>query len=204
MGAKAAVPQAAKIGDAAVQAKTGRTWSEWFAVLDLEGARNRDHKTIATLLAKQHGLPGWWAQMVTVGYEQARGLRAQHQKPGGYEISRSLTVPVSVETLFNAWLDDRTRRDWLEHSRFVIRKSSPSKSLRITWVDGETNLDVNFYPKGKDKSQVSVQHSKLPDAKHAARMKAYWAEQLQRLEKILAPWKAPAIAPSHRAAGRRS
>jgi len=70
------------VSDAAVQAKTGKTWQEWFAVLDAAGARAMDHKTSAAYLYKQLRLPDWWAQMVTVGYEQARG----QSRPG-------LTVP---------------------------------------------------------------------------------------------------------------
>jgi len=71
-----------RLSDAAVQAKTGKTWQEWFAVLDAAGARAMDHKTSAAYLYKQLRLPDWWAQMVTVGYEQARG----QSRPG-------LTVP---------------------------------------------------------------------------------------------------------------
>ena len=185
MAGKDGTQKAAKITSAAVMAKTGKTWEQWLAVLDQAGARKMDHKSIAAFLHKQHLLSGWWSQMVTVGYEQARGMRAKHQKPSGYEISRSATVGVPIKTLFDAWLDDRTRRDWLEHSRIVIRKAIPPKSIRITWVDGETTLDVNFYAKGKDKSQITVQHGKLANSKLAAHMKAYWGEQLERLEKLM-------------------
>jgi len=63
------------ISDAAVQSKTGRVWSEWFAQLDKEGAARLAHREIAAALRDRHGLSGWWSQMVTVAYEQARGLR---------------------------------------------------------------------------------------------------------------------------------
>ena len=62
-----------RVSDAAVEAKTGKTWQEWFALLDAAGARQMDHKSIAAHLDKKLGVPGWWAQMVTVAYEQARG-----------------------------------------------------------------------------------------------------------------------------------
>ena len=181
----AGVKESAGISDAAVAAKTGKTWSQWCAILDKAGAREMDHKSIATYLFKQLGLPGWWAQMVTVGYEQARGLRAKHEKPSGFEISRSKTVPLAPAKVFAAWKDEKTRRRWLKDSNIVIRKATPSKSLRITWVDGESNLDVMIYPKGKGKTQVAVQHGKLADAKQAERMKAYWGEQLDRLEEVM-------------------
>ncbi|MGD0920209.1 MAG: hypothetical protein ABSA70_00415 [Terriglobia bacterium] len=57
------------LSDAVVQANTGKTWQEWFAVLDAAGAREMDHQSIAAYLYKQLRLPGWWA-------DGDRGLRA--------------------------------------------------------------------------------------------------------------------------------
>ncbi len=39
-----------------------------------------------------------------------------------------------------------------------------------------------FWPKGELKSQVQLEHAKLPDAEAGARRKAYWKEQLERLK----------------------
>jgi hypothetical protein len=36
------------------------------------------HKQIAEYLYEKHGLSGWWSQVVTVVYEQERGLREKH------------------------------------------------------------------------------------------------------------------------------
>jgi hypothetical protein len=57
--------------------------------------------------------------------------------------------------------------------------------MRATWSDGKTSLAIGFYPRGDNKSQVAVQHSKLPDARAAARMKKYWADALDRLRASL-------------------
>jgi hypothetical protein len=46
-------------------------------------------------------------------------------------------------------------------------------------------LEIYFLAKDDDKGQVVVQHSKLPDAKASARMKAYWAKALDRLRDLL-------------------
>jgi uncharacterized protein YndB with AHSA1/START domain len=176
--------KAAGISSAAVKKATGKDWSQWFALLDNAGARRIPHKEIATLLYKKHKLPGWWAQMVTVGYEQARGRREKHQKPGGYQVGASKTLAVPLSTLFKAWKNSRTRSRWLPEERLVIRKATANKSMRITWPD-QTSVDVNFCPKGRGKSQVSVQHGKLPNPKAAARMKAYWKDALARLHSTL-------------------
>jgi hypothetical protein len=177
--------KAASISDAAVQAKTGRTWQEWFAILDAAGAQKMNHKTLAAYLYEQLGCLGWWNQMVAVTYEQARGLREKHQKPEGYEISVSRTIAVSAGALYKAWKNERTRRRWLPDTPIVIRKATEAKCLRITWKDGKTSVDVSFYPKGEAKCQVTVQHGKLPDAKAGARMKTFWAESLDRLKETV-------------------
>jgi uncharacterized protein YndB with AHSA1/START domain len=173
------------ISDAAVRAKTGKGWKEWFAILDRAGATKMSHRDIATYIYKEKGCPGWWAQMVTVGYEQARGLREKYQKADGYAVSRSKTVGVPVRELFEAWSDAKTRRRWLDATSLVVRKATAPKSMRITWVDGKTSVEVNFYPKGAGKSRVSVQHTKLADAKDVEKKRAYWNERLEKLAGVL-------------------
>jgi uncharacterized protein YndB with AHSA1/START domain len=90
-----------------------------------------------------------------------------------------------VNRLFKAFHDARIRQRWLADAGFTIRKATAGKSLRITWVDGKTSIEVNLYPKGTSKSQVSVQHNKLANNKEAQRMKAYWAEALAGLKELL-------------------
>jgi len=174
------------IGDAAVHARTGKAWAEWFRSLDAAGARKMSHREIVAVLSQKHpGLGPWWQQMVTVSYERARGLREKHQKPGGYEISVSRTIGASAWALYRAWKDEQARSRWLSEKPIVIRKATANKCLRITWADGKSSLDVSFNPKGHGKSQIVVQHGKLPDAKVAARMKTYWARALERLKESL-------------------
>lgn len=176
----------AGIGDDAVQAKTGRTWTEWKSTLDAAGAKKMNHKEIVAYLHKNHSLGPWWQQMVTVGYEQVRGLREKHETEKGYQVSVSKTLEVAVPRLFRAWQNPKTRETWLAEKDLVVRKATKDKSMRITWTDQKTSVDVYFYPKGDTKSQVVVQHSKLPDAKAGARMKVYWTEALDRLKSTLA------------------
>jgi uncharacterized protein YndB with AHSA1/START domain len=173
---------AVRIGDGALKAKTGKNWDEWFKILDRAGASKMNHTAIATYLYDRRGCPGWWCQMVAAGYEQARGLREKYQTPrGGYEISVSRTMSAPATALFKAWRDGEARERWLPQQALTIRKATPNKSLRITWADRRTSLDVYFYPKGLHKTQVNVQHRKLPDGAAATRMKRFWAVALGRL-----------------------
>ena len=62
------------ISGEAVAKATGRDWDEWLDFLDALDAREMTHREIVCLVAGRGGLAnGWWQQMVTVGYEQARG-----------------------------------------------------------------------------------------------------------------------------------
>lgn len=170
--------------DAAVMAKTGKTWKQWFSILDRAGT-SMEHKALVSYLSEKYQLGGWWEQMVVVAYEQERGLRDKYQKPSGYAISVSQTIAAAVALVYQAWESETLRAQWLEDHRFTIRKATPQKSMRVTWTDGRTSLSVNFYPKQDHKCQVTVQHEKLADSEEAGRMKDYWGRNLERLREML-------------------
>ena len=152
-----------------------------------------DHKQIVAVVCKSKTRRGgkydvgpWWQQMVAVGYEQAAGLRARHERPDGYSISRSKTIAAPMSAIFAAWQDGALRARWLAHPRIEIRTATRNKSLRITWADRKTHVEVNFYDKGRGKNTVAVQHNKLADARAADKMKNYWGKQLDRLALLVA------------------
>lgn len=179
--AKTSGARSSAVSDAAVRAKTGKGWIEWFTILDRARCSKMNHREIVAILVRE-GVSGWWQQMIAVAYEQERGLRERHEKPDGFAISRSKTIAADVERLYAAWSDAQARRRWLGESGLTIRKSTPGRSMRITWPDG-THVDVMFYAKGDAKSQITVQHTKLTNAVDAEARKAYWGEKLEALQK---------------------
>ncbi len=175
----------AGISDDAVASATGKNWKQWLSVLDKAGAKRMNHKEIVAVVSDRFEIGPWWRQMVAVGYEQARGLRVKHEKPGGFEISKSKTVDVPVSQLYAAWHDAKVRDLWLGEGPLVIRKATRNKCLRITWCDKKTSVEANFHAKGGGKAQVTVQHNKLSNAKRGEQMKEYWGKSLDRLKKTL-------------------
>jgi uncharacterized protein YndB with AHSA1/START domain len=123
--------------------------------------------------------------MVTVTYEQARGLREKYQTPGGYQISVSRTLNAPLAKLYKSFTNEKLRNAWLGEDGLVVRKANANKSMRVNWNDGQTSLEIGFYAKGDDKAQVTVQHSKLPNAKASEKMKAFWTKALDRLRASL-------------------
>ena len=110
-------------------------------------------------------------------------MREVGEKPGGFEISVSRTIAAPLSKAFKAWIDEKTRKQWLPLD-LTVRKSTANKTLRITLAD-DTDLAAAFYPKDKSKCQVVAQHSKLKNAKAGAKMKKFWAEALDRLKQTL-------------------
>ena len=176
---------APRMSDEAVLAKTRKNWKQWFAIIDKAGGQKMTHQEIVKLLTSKYNVGPWWCQMVTATYEQQTGRRAHHQKPSGFEISVSRTINTSLSTLYSSFENKDSRSNWLGVDGLVVRKKTKNKSIRVTWKDGKTSLDIQFLPKDKNKSQIVVQHSKLATAAAATKMKTYWGKALDRVRKEL-------------------
>lgn len=170
----------------AVRTNTGRSWDEWFALLDGWDAKKRKHRDIARWLRDEQGVDGWWAQSITVAYEQERGIRAPGQRAdGSYSVNASKTVAAPVADLYAAFEDEATRERWLGEFELRVRSARPGKSITADWEDGATRLSISFVAKGPDKSQVALAHEKVADARRADELKAFWRERMAALKKVL-------------------
>lgn len=184
---KAAAKRFAGVGNEAVFKATGRTWDEWLKALDRAGAKKMAHKDIALLLSRQFKVPNWWSQMVTVGYEQARGLRKAHERTSGFAADASRTMRHAVDKLFHAWHDPETRARWLADAPVKVKRATSGKSMRIEWTHNGSSVDVGFTAKGPGKTVVQVSHGKLKSAAEVVRQKAFWKDALARLESMFEP-----------------
>jgi len=158
--------------DAAVKAKTGRSWTGWRTALDKLGAKTMDHADIVKLIAAKYKLTWWWAQGVTVGYERLIRKRALYQKSDGFAAGVSKTCAASAKTLFKIFDDPKIRRALLG-TDIVFSTRLPAKRLRFAWPKGG-RVVIDFYPKPNGKTQVVVQHEKLAKASQVVRLKTFW------------------------------
>jgi hypothetical protein len=172
-----------RVGDEVLKERTGKIWAEWFSSLDNAGAKKMNHTEIAAVLKKKFRVPGWWCQMVAVGYEHSRGLRQLHESSAGFSASVSRTLGVPVKQLFAACADGKKRGAWLAGDKLVISTSRPEKTVRGAW-DGAGRLEIRFYPKGAAKTQAVIDHMKLASSSDVEKMKAYWSENLERLREF--------------------
>lgn len=188
--------QALGMSDAAMRRRTGRGWTDWLSLIDAWGGTRRTHPEIASWLSEVHGVDGWSAQSVTVGYERARGMRAMGQLVDGFSATASKTVGVKLDTLYEAVADGRRRARWLPGAPLTVRTATPNKSVRGAWNDElvaapakgtvkGSRVEIGFIAKGEGKSQIGVGHSRLKDAAAADAMKGYWRERLATLKQML-------------------
>ena len=175
-----------RISDESVRAKSGKSWTEWFKILDKADAKKWEHREIARYLNQEQALSPWWSQMISVGYEHERGIREKFQKCSGeFSASSSRTLSVPLAELYDAWIDEHRRRKWLTDVEMEVTSATEGKYIRAKWDGGKSRVSIGFYAKGPQKAQVAVDHEKLAGAKESAKMKSYWFAALNRLQEIL-------------------
>ena len=161
---------------------TGKTWDQWFGILDRWGGTKHTHIEIARHLADDLGAPMWWTQTITVEYERARGMRVKYQRPDGvFAVSSSKTVPAPVAEAYAAVVDDDRRSVWLTDGKMMFRTGTDERSEHFDWDGGPTRVHVWFVDKGGSKTTVAVEHERLDGADEAELAKAAWKARLASL-----------------------
>ncbi len=177
------MPKPIKTNDKALIDATGKTWKEWLALLNGMNAQDLSHKQIAAALESKFAVPGWWAQNITVRFEQEVGRRVPGQScEGKYQVSVSSTFNGEAETIFNRW-----RQKYSGYLNFngVDTTSPPTTSITPKWyywrvklADG-SRLSVNFSKKATNKTLVAVSLENLSSVDEIEQWKTFWKEELK-------------------------
>src|SRR5262249_40940681 len=119
--ARKSIKEAAGVSTDAVARRTGKSWDDWFEVLDSAGAQELDQRGVIAILAQKHGIGPWWQQMIAVGYESLRAKSERPPAPDGFNINSSCTLDAPLPRVFRLWNDAGERARWLADDRFVVR-----------------------------------------------------------------------------------
>lgn len=174
---------------AAIEEETQRPWSEWLSYLESINAKDLPHKEIAERvyerLEAEGGNGGWWAQSITVAYEQHIGRRQPGQRSdGSYEVSVSKVMNGSMDDAMRAW--QTAVKGKTEFSKVTISRppTTTQTDKRRHWAcslaDG-TRVNADVYPKIAEKVSLSIVHTKLQSAADADRWRTYWKSVLADL-----------------------
>jgi len=189
------------LSDAKAREKTGHGLDHWFGVLDRFGGVERGHTALARHLARDHSVPGWHAQGITVAYERTRGARAVNQRcDGEFEVSVSKVIAAPARHVIKA-LTDARRREWTQKadadlvealttaldaktSKGVIVRPDGQGRFRYKW--DETTVQMNMLPKAGAKVSFVVTNTRLAGAAMVERRRAQWRAALDALARSLA------------------
>ncbi len=180
------------ISDDAVHKATGRSWRQWFDVLDEIGIEH-DHTTRARLLSDaEPGLTGWWVQMITVQFERERGLRkVGWSSSGGYQVSVTKTFAMDAERLWHSVLSSPAfaDADWVEGATWShgeeaveVRRVAPAKLLR--WFESKdsakSTVELHFDAKA-EKTTLTIRHHGLADEADREPARARWKNVMETI-----------------------
>jgi hypothetical protein len=169
-----------------IENSTGKTWIDWLKFFDSIGAKNLLHKDIALKvsehLAGSISSPGWWAQNVTVAYEQHIGRRMPGQSSdGSYEVSVTKTLDGTLDEAFGWWLDKVYGSNELAGVSFSnepkISKTDKWRHWRVSLADG-SKIVVSTMQKAPVKALLSVTSQKLSSSDEVEKLRSYWKQFL--------------------------
>ncbi|HVU21276.1 MAG TPA: hypothetical protein VHE09_11145 [Rhizomicrobium sp.] len=172
------------ISEEKVKAATGKGWMGWFIILNNAEASTKPHKEIAQILYDK-GCPGWWAQMIAVEYERARGGRKKNEREGGtFAVNVTKVMPVSLAKLFAAATNEKTRKDWFPAGAFEETSNTKDKYWRGKWKK-DRKLEFGFYAKGEGKSQIMLEIRQLPAEADVEKERAAWKKAMERFNAMV-------------------
>jgi uncharacterized protein YndB with AHSA1/START domain len=192
--------------DKSCREATGKTLKEWFALLDERNALKLGRRDTNVLLRDEFSVPDWWCVTIAVEYEIHKEQRKKDGYYEGYFICSTKALNAPVDDVYVAWTDNAKLSTWFGNNSTakVVDGGSfgnadgdkgsylrvrPGKDLRFTWEHADFSpgsiVDVVFQDKGKGKTGMLVNHSRIQSKAEADGLRAAWGEALARLKELL-------------------
>lgn len=177
---------------AAIEQATGRVWDEWVAQLNAHSASELAHKELAALVNEVlSGMavesPAWWAQGITVAYEQYIGKRVPGQLANGlFELAVSKVVTQPRNEFFPVvvkWLESQSDLNGAMPLKPRVSETPKRSNWRCDFADGSkfaATVEVNG-----DKSKIVLSHTDVPTQEEHDVWKVYWREVADTLIEVV-------------------
>lgn len=169
------------ISDEAILEATGRSWREWFGVMEASGMAGSSHEEIVTELREKHGVPAWWQQSITEAFEQFIGRREKGGADDGFHTSVSRTIDASASRIHAAWVDEAERAKWLRKRDFEPMAATTPHAVSGIWCRDESRLEISIEEVEEGRCRLTVRHCKLRDLETAETMQKFWKTAIERL-----------------------
>ncbi|MGP5126308.1 hypothetical protein ACTXKL_07225 [Brachybacterium tyrofermentans] len=173
---------------ASIESGTGTALETWVQRITEAGGPDLDHAAIARLLPERWDITEWWAQGVTVAYEQVIGRRVVGQScDGDFSASASRTVPGDIDAVRDRWATFMTpaRREQLGLEEPRLSDTATWRYWRAAVADGSrisVNITAKSSPAGRTstgpRSTLGIEHKGLETATGRDAWKAAWSRTL--------------------------
>ena len=186
----------------AAKAATGNTLDQWFTELDKENGLNLGRREINNRLYAQKLNP-WWCATIAVEYEKHHDVRKKDGLFEGYFVCATKTIAAPVAEVYKRWSNGGELSKWFgaatkaevkdggtftnkDGDKGTFLRVRENKDLRLTFEtvgsSAPTQVDVQFQDKGKGKTGLLVNHTRIQTREEADGLRAAWAEALDRLK----------------------
>ncbi len=169
----------------ALENGTGKSWAEIEEYLAGIGADKLPHTEIVRHLNDDGIVTGWWAQSVTVAYEQQIGRRVPGQDCNGeFSVSVSKTLNGSMDEALQMWQEHVAGAEAfsaIDISRGPdINSTQKWRYWRCGLADG-SRVNVNIHQKTGAKTGFSIQHERLESVEQVEHWRAFWKGCIKEL-----------------------
>lgn len=167
-----------------IASATNKSWEQWVSEIDAAGGRNMSHTELARKLYDELSgkvdSHGWWAQGITVAYEQFIGRRVPGQLANGlFEIAVSKTVQSPRDIMFKtlvAWLADQKTFNSKQPLKQRVSETPKRSNWRCDFDDGSKFAAT---VEGETKSKIVLSHTDIVSKESADDWKKYWKSVLE-------------------------
>jgi uncharacterized protein YndB with AHSA1/START domain len=194
------------VTDEAVKKQTGKSWKEWFSILDKRGGVSKGRRDIGNYLYGECKLDQWWCATLNVEYEAQNGVVEKDGRPKGYTICATKTIAAPIDDIFERWASSDGLNEWFstknkaevadggkysnaDGDAGTYKRVRRNKDLRFTWENpahsGVSLVDVVFQDKGKGKTGVMVTHDRIQTRAEADGLREGWGAALDRLKALV-------------------
>lgn len=184
------------------KAATGKTLDQWFAELDKADGLKLGRREINNRLYAQKIDP-WWCATIAVEYEKHHDLRKKDGLFEGYFVCATKTIAAPPTEVFKAWSNGAELSKWFgsatkaevkdggafqnkDGDKGTFLRVRENKDLRMTFetkgTSAPTQVDVQFQDKGKGKTGLLVNHTRIQTREEADGLRAAWGQALDQLK----------------------
>lgn len=190
--------------DAAIKKDTGKSFKEWFAILDAAGGPALGRRALSQLVViEPKAMLVLWGPSINFEYEKHHGIVEKDGRPKGYTICVTKSIAATPVQVYAVAADGKTWKHWFgtnakadvkeggkyscdDGDQGVFKRVRQDKDLRMTVENprhaGIDPYDIVFQPAPKDKCMLMVTINRIQSREIADELRDSWTVAFDKLK----------------------